>query len=337
MEGCPFVMPSFLCSNWANKAPAPARGDTYSPTSACFQSTLVPSYSVRSAHKNEKKRSKEGAYLREDHDPASGKGGMKKRSKKGAHLREDHDPAIECAPGCEPTWPGDNICDTACNVTACAFDGGDCQQDECAPGCPISWIGDDYCDTTCQNEACSDDGGDCEGGGTAGTPEVGCYEPRCTRRGDGWYDLEIMDPSGVWRKCEQPSMPIGAVVGYEGAILCPDEWQRFCHAPGSSSPTAGKTLADAIGHAENKYPECKEMRSWSEILSKNQYAGADPSLMSTGGMGKWMVVDKWEVWLCLTDNSCSAAGDPFCFTYDEVNQKFAPLGPNSELDLIAPA
>ena len=153
------MQPAFLCSNWNNAAPAPVRGDVYSPTSACFHSTLAPSSSVRSAHKKDKRRTKAGA-------PLSAK---VRRKKAGAHLRQDE---VECAPGCDSTWSGDQVCDTACNNTACQFDGGDCD-DECAPGCPTSWIGDGYCNAACQNEACSDDGGDCDGGGmlnNTGTP-----------------------------------------------------------------------------------------------------------------------------------------------------------------------
>jgi hypothetical protein len=67
---------------------------------------------------------------------------------------------VDCAPGCPDSWIGDWYCDPECNVEACDFDGGDC--DECAPGCPDSWIGDWYCDPECNVEACDFDGGDCD-------------------------------------------------------------------------------------------------------------------------------------------------------------------------------
>jgi len=36
----------------------------------------------------------------------------------------------ECAMGCRPHWIGDRVCDTACNVPECNFDGGDCAGQE---------------------------------------------------------------------------------------------------------------------------------------------------------------------------------------------------------------
>ncbi|CAJ1385491.1 unnamed protein product [Effrenium voratum] len=34
--------------------------------------------------------------------------------------------ATLCASGCSDSWPGDGICDDACNNAACNYDGGDC-------------------------------------------------------------------------------------------------------------------------------------------------------------------------------------------------------------------
>ena len=34
--------------------------------------------------------------------------------------------SLNCASGCQPGWPGDGDCDTACNVAACNYDNGDC-------------------------------------------------------------------------------------------------------------------------------------------------------------------------------------------------------------------
>ena len=39
--------------------------------------------------------------------------------------------AVRCAWGCPDSWRGDGECDAGCNVTACNFDGGDCN---CVPG-----------------------------------------------------------------------------------------------------------------------------------------------------------------------------------------------------------
>ena len=95
------------------------------------------------------------------------------------------------------------------------------------------------------------------------------------------------------------------VMGYDGSIVCPDEWQSFCHEPsilnygsplpspsppdggGGSDDGGGASLLDTISHAQQKYPGCTETRSWDQILT--------PST-PTGGMGKWMVMGTFEVW-----------------------------------------
>ena len=38
-----------------------------------------------------------------------------------------------CAPGCRPNWPGDNFCDSACDVEECGFDLGDCTRPDPGP------------------------------------------------------------------------------------------------------------------------------------------------------------------------------------------------------------
>lgn len=104
------------------------------------------------------------------------------------------DPYAECASGCTCMSVGNGICNAACNVEACYFDGYDCGfpdggggggggSGECAPGCPDIWIGDGYCDAACaSSEACrndcNEDGTQCDcgsgGGGSAAGP-TGSY------------------------------------------------------------------------------------------------------------------------------------------------------------------
>jgi len=76
-----------------------------------------------------------------------------------------------CAPGCEAGWPGDMVCDAACNNAQCNFDLGDCAElppVECAPGCEPGWPGDGFCDLACDNAACGFDLNDCAQSGPAG-------------------------------------------------------------------------------------------------------------------------------------------------------------------------
>lgn len=98
----------------------------------------------------------------------------------------------DCAPGCGANWIGDGYCDTACNNTACDWDGGDCigaqrrtgwssgstssysssnspwmieqslrQVKLCAKSCFDHWIGDKFCDNPCNVPECGFDAGDC--------------------------------------------------------------------------------------------------------------------------------------------------------------------------------
>jgi UDP-N-acetylglucosamine-lysosomal-enzyme len=103
-----------------------------------------------------------------------------------------------CAEGCKDAMLADLYCDLACNVSACAFDGGDCaaggadgvlfrplgggeEEDAldalfassayegavpsdmtCAPGCSLAWVADGMCDEACKGAGqCGFDGGDC--------------------------------------------------------------------------------------------------------------------------------------------------------------------------------
>uniref|UniRef100_F6ZDG1 N-acetylglucosamine-1-phosphotransferase subunits alpha/beta n=1 Tax=Ciona intestinalis TaxID=7719 RepID=F6ZDG1_CIOIN len=100
-----------------------------------------------------------------------------------------------CAEGCAPSWITDGYCDTACNVSACEWDGGDCTGEMacglwtklpgknikpgvgaasnfganswrstvsyCKPGCSNSWIADRFCDQACNTYECGFDAADC--------------------------------------------------------------------------------------------------------------------------------------------------------------------------------
>ena len=88
-----------------------------------------------------------------------------------------------CAVNCTTGTVGDGICNPACNVSACAFDDGDCDWMEinstnpdqglsslfatpsstrqCYPGCESYMIGDGICQNACALSVCDNDGGDC--------------------------------------------------------------------------------------------------------------------------------------------------------------------------------
>ena len=59
---------------------------------------------------------------------------------------------------------------------------------------------------------------------------------------------------------------------------------------------------------------------------------------STGGLGKLLVVDEFEVWVCTTLSSCGGAGSAggegsaVCFTFSEVREVFLPWDYARELN-----
>ena len=69
-----------------------------------------------------------------------------------------------CSDGCLPSFRGDGVCDSVCNVQACGFDNDDCPKpvvQECSPECRLDMVGDGTCQSQCQVEECSFDASDC--------------------------------------------------------------------------------------------------------------------------------------------------------------------------------
>jgi hypothetical protein len=66
-----------------------------------------------------------------------------------------------CAAECLYAWNGDGVCDAACNVSDCAWDGDDCFFCDAEKRCPVTRVGDGVCDEECNVESCGYDGGDC--------------------------------------------------------------------------------------------------------------------------------------------------------------------------------
>jgi hypothetical protein len=45
----------------------------------------------------------------------------------------------------------------------------------------------------------------------------------------------------------------------------------------------------------------------------------------TGGLGRLMMKDQNEVWICAKGDACSPAGDMECYVFNERLNKFEPL------------
>jgi hypothetical protein len=82
--------------------------------------------------------------------------------------------------------------------------------------------------------------------------------------------------------------------------------------------------------AAQKYPNCTCTRSWREIRQ------SEP-LTRTGGLGQIMLEDKYEVWVCLQDNTCSTFEDWFCYVFNEQSFIFEAWGFNSEVKVVKSA
>ncbi|KAG1679747.1 N-acetylglucosamine-1-phosphotransferase subunits alpha/beta [Nymphon striatum] len=86
-------------------------------------------------------------------------------------------PVPNCADGCISSWIKDGFCDSACNISVCMWDGGDCREQStpnsdsinfevsyeemfCSSGCAKAWLADRFCDK-CNVINCGFDIGDC--------------------------------------------------------------------------------------------------------------------------------------------------------------------------------
>jgi len=170
---------------------------------------------------------------------------------------------------------------------------------------------------------------------------VGCYRTRCTPRADApeyqafeadeGYALEIQDPVGAWHTCS-PSKNI-SVPGFVGVLTCPAAWGSFCAPPSYDSIRGMRTIPERLMEAKSKYGDCREERTWADLTTL-QMDLTNPMKPRSGGLGKLMIKDKFEVWLCCFDNACSRPNDPFCYVFDEEAFIFAPWGYNSELEIL---
>ncbi|MFA5366797.1 MAG: trypsin-like peptidase domain-containing protein [Dehalococcoidia bacterium] len=125
-------------------------------------------------------------------------------------------PGSYCAVGCPYYWIGDGYCDSACNVAACNYDGGDCSTSYCATGCPWSWVGDGYCDSACNVAACNYDEGDC-------TSQVGWCSDYCMWAWVGDGECDNWAGGCYTAACNWDGGDCDATSGY-CATNCPDYW-----------------------------------------------------------------------------------------------------------------
>ena len=79
-----------------------------------------------------------------------------------------------------------------------------------------------------------------------------------------------------------------------------------------------------------KLSACRQEKSWGQLSRSVEWG----TRYFTGGLGKLMMKDQYEVWICAKGDSCSPAGDMMCYVFNERLKKFEPLALNSRLHFV---
>ena len=82
-------------------------------------------------------------------------------------------------------------------------------------------------------------------------------------------------------------------------------------------------IESALVETAKEHPGCQCTCSWQEIRQFQQR-------LRSGGLGKSMVEEKYEVCVCLQDNMRSTIHDWSCYIFNEQTLKFEAWGFNSE-------
>eukprot|EP00127_Corallochytrium_limacisporum_P004191 Clim_evm136s157 gene=Clim_evmTU136s157 len=169
-----------------------------------------------------------------------------------------------CAPLCDD-FSGmnkDYVCQAACNVEACDYDNGVCEENpfadifaesdfECAKGCNFNWIGDGICQDTCNNALCLFDNFDCA---------VGNYTDLTGALG---FDLGLDD------------CPLSCKINWLGDSVCDPE---------CASADCQWDLGDCL---VNEIPERRDcvLSEWVPVLSDNNKRQCNTGVQPLCGEG----------------------------------------------------
>ena len=85
------------------------------------------------------------------------------------------------------------------------------------------------------------------------------------------------------------------------------------------------------------YVSCSISLSLDEIVEALDAQRRNPSARQTismGGLGRKMIKDRYEVWVCKRGDRCATEDDFMCYVYDEKDRVFLPWAPNSDLNLV---
>ena len=85
-----------------------------------------------------------------------------------------------------------------------------------------------------------------------------------------------------------------------------------------------------IKYTDPAMQHCQLHKSWEELVGEHFH---DETVLVTGGLGKLMEENRFEVWLCYRDHECSTAENYMCWIYDEVQHRWLPWATNFDLEL----
>jgi hypothetical protein len=75
---------------------------------------------------------------------------------------------------------------------------------------------------------------------------------------------------------------------------------------------------------------CRQEKSFTEITRASEWG----TRYFTGGLGKLMKVEEYEVWICDKGDPCSPVGDMMCYVFNERLRTFEPLALHSRLQFV---
>ena len=100
-------------------------------------------------------------------------------------------------------------------------------------------------------------------------------------------------------------------------------WHVVCDCPSQDAEDdAEKSSLDTL--FDPNLSSCRQEHSWRQIRKIHDR-------FVTGGLGKLLEEDKYEVWLCDNGDACAPVGDSMCYVYNERIDRFEPLALNSRL------
>ena len=101
----------------------------------------------------------------------------------------------------------------------------------------------------------------------------------------------------------------------------------------SMSPTWLPGTSSVPPWNQLQYKFCQPVfDSWADMRRR---ADEGSLVIKTGGLGKLMVLGKYESWVCVRDDACALAGDYFfCYVFDEDTNLFVPWDQNFNLNLF---